>query len=258
MGWGHGIAAWGLAALLAVPSAVLAQTVPDTLGTVEAPTDQPVAPIVVETPPPNGDAVLPVLTLDQDALYLRSQWGQRVQDDLELRGREIAAENDRMANQFTAEEQELTSLRQTLPPDEFRKRADEFDKRVVEVRRERDAAARTLQSDADEERQAFFHATLPVLAALMRERGAVVVLDQRAIFVASQSIDVTDVLIERIDREIGAGPAPEEPEADTPDEAASEPEDPGTGPAEGGFEEPAISEDVVPAVPGPAPAPTDE
>lgn len=230
----RGIAAFlALAALLAAGPGALAQQ----QGASPPPADSPgrsVPPIVVDTPPPNGDAVLPVLTLDQDTLYLRSQWGQRVQDELEQRGREIAAENDRLADQFSAEEQQLTALRQTLPPDEFRQRADEFDKRVVEVRRARDAAARELQAEADEERQAFFRAALPVLAALMRERGAVVVLDQRAIFVAAQAIDVTELLIERMDREVGPGPLDEPAESETPD-----PGTPGEAPAEAPTEAPA-------------------
>ncbi|RQP04940.1 MAG: OmpH family outer membrane protein [Paracoccus sp. BP8] len=230
----RGIAAFlALAVLLAAGPGALAQQ----QGASPPPADSPgrsVPPIVVDTPPPNGDAVLPVLTLDQDTLYLRSQWGQRVQDELEQHGREIAAENDRLADQFSAEEQQLTALRQTLPPDEFRQRADEFDKRVVEVRRARDAAARELQAEADEERQAFFRAALPVLAALMRERGAVVVLDQRAIFVAAQAIDVTELLIERMDREVGPGPLDEPAESEAPDPAT-----PGEAPAEAPTEAPA-------------------
>lgn len=163
---------------------------------------------VIEAPAAsrNPDLVLPVMTLDQDALYRGSAWGLRVQADLERRGRQIADENDRLAEEFSTEEQELTKLRQTLPAEEFRKRADEFDKRVVEVRREREAALVELQTKAEEERTAFFRAALPSLTALMRERGALAILDQRAIFVAADSIDATDELIARIDAEIGAGP----------------------------------------------------
>ena len=207
-------AGFALAALL-LPGAALAQ-----VGTEPPPARPPgLAPMVVETPEAAPEAArFPLLTLNQDALYLHSAWGKRVQAEMDRRGDEIKAENERLAERFSAEEQELSELRQSLPADEFRARADEFDKRVVEVRQERDTALRALQQDADEERTAFLRASLPVLAALMRERGAVAVLDQRAIFVAAQSIDATDALIERIDREIGAGPlAPElVPEAGAP------------------------------------------
>ncbi|WP_017997850.1 OmpH family outer membrane protein [Paracoccus sp. N5] len=223
---GRQVALLGLALLLAGPPAALAQTVAPLAGGPSA------APLVVDAPEPKGEGVLPVMTLDQEALYAGTKWGQRVKAELERRGQEIAAENERLANQFSAEEQSLTLLRQTMPADEFRKQAEEFDKRAVEVRRQREAAAEELNKRAADEYYAFSRAMLPVLAALMRERGAVAVLDKRAILVAAQSIDVTEALIQRIDSEIGAGPlqqgpnlpAPQEPAE--PSEAAPEPSAP--------------------------------
>lgn len=177
-----------------------------------------VGPIVVGGRVDNskGDAAFPVITLDQDALYMQSAWGKRVQGDIERMGREIATENDRLETMFANEEQQLTELRASLPPDEFRKRAEEFDKRVVEVRRARENAARELQARVVEERAAFFRAALPVLASFMDERGALAVLDQRAIFVAAEDIDVTETLGKVLDAEIGAGPAKEMPDASQP------------------------------------------
>lgn len=148
-----------------------------------------------------------LMTINQDELFMNSVWGQRVQAYIEARSVEIAAENDRIADELAAEEQELTTLRGTLTPEEFSRRADEFDARVVEVRRTRDVVGRELQQAADEERTAFFRAALPILADVMRERGAVAVLDQRMIFVAAESIDVTDLLIARLNAEVGEGPA---------------------------------------------------
>lgn len=212
-----GIAALALVAGIAASAPLHAQIDGGAPQTAAPISDDPgIVPTVVEAPRQlDPERIFPVMTLDQDALFRRSAWGMRVQADLEQRGREIADENDRLAEQFSREEQELTSLRETLSAEEFRKRADEFDKRVVEVRREREEALRELQTRADAERTAFFRAILPVLTALMRERGAVAVLDQRAIFVAAESIDVTDDLIARMDAEVGAGP---EPDA-TPDTA---------------------------------------
>ncbi|WP_245155620.1 OmpH family outer membrane protein [Paracoccus ravus] len=166
--------------------------------------DQPQG-ILVQTPTSPGNSA--ILTVEAEALFARSAWGKRVQAELEKRSAEVASENDRLADQFATEEQQLTELRATLSPEEFRARADEFDKRVVEVRRAREQAARALQDEIESERAAFFRAALPVLGQVMRERGASVVLDQRAIFVAAESADVTDLVIERLDSTIGAGPA---------------------------------------------------
>lgn len=188
---------WALA--LALPATAQDAAAP------RAPADA-VPPLVVDTRSAGAERGFPpIMTIDQERLFMGSLWGQRVQAEVERRSREIAAENERLASQFAAEEQELTTLRGTLPPEEFRQRADEFDKRVVAVRRERDTVARDLDSQVEQERTAFLRAALPVLAQVMEERGAVVVLDQSAIFVSAQSVDVTGVLIDRINRDIGAG-----------------------------------------------------
>lgn len=194
-----------------MPWAAVAQDAP--------PSPQPAAQL--PAPALARDNQAAIMTINQDELFMDSAWGKRAQAEIEARRTEIEAENDRLATLLASEEQELTSLRQTLPPEEFRKRADEFDKRVVEVRRERDVVVRELQNQADEERTAFFRGLLPVLTQLMEERGAVAVLDQRSIFVAAESINVTDELIRRVDQAIGAGPA--EPAPDRPLPAPVEP-----------------------------------
>ncbi len=195
----------GMAALALVLAAGAGPSAAQVGGAIAAP-GAPSAP--AQTTAGDGQAPAPsIITINQQALFMRSHWGRRVQAEADAQSVQIEAENDRLVSQFAAEEQALTALRGSLPPDEFRARADEFDKRVVAVRRERDTMKVALQADAENERAAFFRAALPVLAQVMQERGAVVVLDQSAIFVAAQSIDVTDLLIERLDREIGAGPA---------------------------------------------------
>ncbi len=205
-------------------------------------TQPPAVPGLV-VPSPAPAVQIPLMTIDQDALFLRSAWGQRAQAELERRGRELAAENEALAQALSREEQELTELRKTLPADEFRARADEFDKRVVEVRRERDTKATELQHYADSERDAFQQAVLPILARMMQERGAVAVLDLRVLFVSADAIDVTDDLIEEVDAVAGAGPS-SGPAAGPDDAAAPETPAPAVPAApEGGS-------DILPDAPG--------
>lgn len=192
-----------------------------------------IAPAHVVVPVQGDRQHLPIMTIDQERLFLGSAWGRRAQTDLDTQLKALSEENDRLVAEFAREEQELTQLRQTLPAEEFRARANEFDKRVVEVRRERDAKGRELQQIAEEERDTFLQAALPILAQMMREKGAVVVLDQRMIFVSADAIDVTADLIARVDEEAGPGPVPKnmpakseqgsEPAGDAPSEGAHEP-----------------------------------
>lgn len=154
----------------------------------------------------------PVLTINEGALFANSAWGRRVQADLERLSRELSAENDRIYDELAAQEDELTALRATLSPEEFRQRADAFDAHAQAVRAERQAAVRNLNELAETERQNFFAVSVPVFAEVMAERGGLVILDQRMVFISADAVDVTATLIARIDAEIGAGPAaPEQP-----------------------------------------------
>jgi Skp family chaperone for outer membrane proteins len=147
----------------------------------------------------------PVLTLDQDVLYFSSAWGQRAQARLEAEGDVIAAENERLTRLLSTEEAQLTAQRATLPPDEFRRRAESFDLRATTVRRERAQAVQALSDWAEADRVAFFRAALPVMGEAMQNRGAVAVLDRRTVFVSLDAIDITDDLIAALDAAIGDG-----------------------------------------------------
>ena len=57
----------------------------------------------------------------------------------------------------------------------------------------------------DDARQAFFEAVAPLLDDILAKRGAVVVLERRAIVRGAANADVTDDLIRLVDERFGAG-----------------------------------------------------
>ena len=140
----------------------------------------------------------PILTLDQERLFNGSRVAERVSAEIERRTEDLAAENRRIEARLVAEELELTERRGALPAEEFRALADEFDARVQDIRNAQDAKARELQRLRDEERQNFLRQISPVLAEIVRERGAVAVLDRRSVFLSAESIDITEEAIARI------------------------------------------------------------
>lgn len=169
----------------------------------------------IATPDASQDMVrAPILTLDQDVLYLSSDWGIRAQAQLEAEGDIIAAENERLTQLLSSEEARLTEQRATLPAAEFRKLAENFDLRATEVRRERAQAVQQLNGWAEADRSAFFRAALPMMGQMMQDRGAVAVLDRRTLFVSLDAIDVTDDLIDELNDSLGDGkgavPLPQE------------------------------------------------
>lgn len=174
--------------------------------------------------PADGLVQTPILTIDQDRLFGGTRWGKRVAARIESASAELAAENRRIEAELTAEEKALTDKRPTLPPEDFRRLADDFDARVTEFRDSQDRKARAIARIHDAERQAFFQAALPVMAEVLRGHGAIAVLDNRAIFLAAEAIDATDEMIARIDGELGPGA-----DVVVPEEAEDSPTAPGDG-----------------------------
>jgi Skp family chaperone for outer membrane proteins len=145
-----------------------------------------------------------VLTIDSDRLFDESALGRQIIEEMEALGAALAAENRRIEADLGREERELTALRPTMDPAEFRKLADDFDARVEETRRAQDAKSRDLNATLEERRVEFLNAAAPVLEELMRDTGASVVLELRSVFISSTAVDITQTAIERLDADFEA------------------------------------------------------
>jgi Skp family chaperone for outer membrane proteins len=185
-----------------------------------------------------GRVVSPILTIDRDRLFTGSRYGQRVNRELEAASTAMAAETRKIEAGLEEEERTLTAQRATLAPDAFRALANAFDEKVQALRADRDATETNLRSQIEAAQLQFFEQVGPVLGAMLRERGAVMILDRRVILLTAADVDITDAAIARIDAVLGDGAAPD---ADQPD---------ATAPAES--DTPATPVDTIPA---PAPAP---
>ena len=221
-------------ALTGWPLAGASQTEPPVIaqgqGQGEAPTPAlpdagPVAPAGPVLPGTGGSvqkpAAMGVLVLDVDQAYVSSAWGKRAQADIEAAAREIEAENARMEDQLVGEEQALAAERDSLNPADFRQKAEAFDTRAQTIRRDRRQAAVDLGNRAQADRNAFVDASLPVIAGIMQERAAGLVLDRRQVLAAANAVDVTQDLVERMDQQVGdGGQLPDVPPADVTEDRA--------------------------------------
>ncbi|QRF66594.1 OmpH family outer membrane protein [Ponticoccus alexandrii] len=188
-----------------------------------------------EGPLDTGLTDSPILVIDFDRVFAQSAFGQRLEDTLESEGSAIAAENRRIEAELIEEERRLTDQRPTMPPAEFRSLADAFDEKVQRLRSEQDAKARALSARQDEARRRFLNLAEPAIEQLMRETGAVMILERRAVFVAADAVDATDRAIALLDQVVGDGGSdvlPDLPEGALPDAdpaGGSVPEAPATG-----------------------------
>lgn len=152
---------------------------------------------------PNGEA--PILVLNQERLLAESLYGLRIQREVEAAGATLRTENRTIEARLTQEELDLTALRATLPTEDFRVLADEFDTRVEGIRTAQEAKSRQLQTQAEAAQGAFFEQAFPILLDIVGGRGASILMDSRAVLLSADGVDITEAAIARIDATIGEG-----------------------------------------------------
>ena len=128
----------------------------------------------------------------------KTRLGTQAIEELETRAQTLAAENQKIEAELVAREQELTELRPEMDAQAFRALADEFDVRVERIRTEQDEKARDLNRARDQARQEFFQQIAGIISQIVVEKGAVVVIDRRNVFLSADRIDVTDEAIARV------------------------------------------------------------
>jgi len=174
----------------------------------------------------------PVLVIETERLFVETDFGQASLQAIEDQARRLASESREIDAQLIQEESELTQARPSLTPEDFRARADAFDEKVLRLRRERDEASTQLGRAREEAETILRNAALPILAQIVLDRGAVVVLERRGVFIVDDAIDITDEAISRINAQLGAedvltgderAPASEAPETPEQSDTKSDP-----------------------------------
>ena len=158
------------------------------------------------TPPAlSAQEISPILTIDQDRLFSETKLGVATLEAVEADAQALAEENQMIEAELIAEERDLTERKADLEPEAFRKLANDFDKRVQNFRAEQDEKARQLSRSRDEARNLFFREVATIISGIVRERGALVVIDRRDVFLSADSIDITDEAIRRVNEDVGQG-----------------------------------------------------
>ena len=140
----------------------------------------------------------PILTLDKERVFAESAAGQAVEAQIAAENEALAAENRQIDAALEAEERDLTERRPLIGTSEFQALAEAFNTKAVGLRETQVAKAKALERKREDERQKFFQSLVPVLAAIMRDAGAFVILDDQAVLVSFDRIDITAEAILRM------------------------------------------------------------
>jgi len=147
--------------------------------------------------------IQPVLVIDIQVLVSQSKRGQTLIADKAALNTSFQQEGAAIAAALEEEERSLTELRDQMDDAEFLTLAEAFDRKVVRLRQENQAKSQSLNTEIAKLDSAFQAELGPIVAEIMRVRGAGVVLQKRQVFVNGRSVDITEEVIRRMD--MGAG-----------------------------------------------------
>ena len=142
----------------------------------------------------------PFVVLNQERLLTDSERGRALIAEENAARDELRSEARSIDQAFEAEERELTLERAELDQEEFRQKADDFDERVRQARREQDERSAALSQQFDRRRRQFYASVAPILVQMMDRYGASAVLDENSVLLADQNVNITDSVIAEIDK----------------------------------------------------------
>ena len=146
-----------------------------------------------------------LFTVDMAKLLRSSEFGKNIIAANNIARKKLQSENEELEKKLLLEEKELSELRKTLPIEEFRPKALEFDRRVTNIRAEQGKKEEFLNKKVRKEESDFFKRIYPFLYEILIERGGLILVDQRNIILWDSSVDITDDAIQAINQTLGSG-----------------------------------------------------
>lgn len=156
-----------------------------------------------------GQILSPILIIDRERLFIESALGQSITARLNDISAGLEAETRKIIINLEAEELSLSAARSTLPAEDFRALAEAFDIKVQQLRQDRSTAEEQHLLDIEKAKATFLEQVNPILAVLMQEAGAVVLMERRNVVISANSIDITAKAISRIDTLFASGAVPD-------------------------------------------------
>lgn len=146
--------------------------------------------------------VFPVLVFDRSRVLSQSVAGQALETEIEEARAALLAENEQIYADLETEEQEIADAKPLMSEEAFRLRAQEFDTKVTEARSAQDQKARDIQTLYDDRIGEIEKKMNDALATIARDLGAVVVFERGQVYLMNGAIDISRLVIEKLDEDL--------------------------------------------------------
>lgn len=144
-------------------------------------------------------ATAPVLVIDMSRVQRDASAAKSIREQTAMLRKRIEAAIAEREQTIRAEEQALAEEREGLSPEDFRERIEAFEATVFANRDFAQREGAKLQAALTAASRRLRDEVAPILAAIMRERGAQVMLDTTQVVLSVDQLDVTEEVIARLD-----------------------------------------------------------
>ena len=144
-----------------------------------------------------------ILVIDLERAYKTSRFGESMRDAFNSENQSFNEENKVILNLLKDEEIQLTADRTNLSQEEFAIAADAFDIKVQEIRKTRLEKIRLVEERFNLLKPMFFRRVDSFFDELMLEFNATAILEKNYVVRSTDAIDITNLLVERVDQAFG-------------------------------------------------------
>ena len=155
-------------------------------------------------PPPGGAPAARILMLDMRRIMGLSKVGQDIQRQVEALKQQATRDLNGEGAALKSEEMQLQQQAAILAPDVKARRIREFQAKATAFQQKIQRRGGLIQGGVMKAQQQIEQALGPILQGIMKERGATILLDRSSILLAPNSIDVTQLVIQRLDMKMPA------------------------------------------------------
>lgn len=145
-----------------------------------------------------GPAIPGVCVYFNQRLLAQSTAGQAVQTRMQQLTTEVQGELTPYATAIQTEVQALQAGQSTIPAAELNQRRQALQQRAQEAQQLEQTREDELRYTLSEQRRLISAAVEPILVAVYQERGCGILLDREGVFIMNPAMDITDVVIQRV------------------------------------------------------------
>jgi outer membrane protein len=150
-------------------------------------------------PPPGGAPTARILMLDMRRIMGLSKVGQDIQRQVEALKQQATKDLNGEGMALRSEETQIQQQAAILAPDVKARRIRDFQAKATAFQQKVQRRGGLIQGGVLKAQQQIEQALGPILQGIMKERGATILLDRSSILLAPNSIDVTQLVIQRLD-----------------------------------------------------------